>query len=118
MYVYMYLLNTLPLCHISLTPIKPTTPTPSISLYHYNHCYTSLGKIKNVCAANPEMPLSQHLPHVQHWSHRVQGTVYVLCLRPDGTIVVSEDMRTVYLVQGITQSLASIVSKVGIYRRC
>jgi hypothetical protein len=43
----------------------------------------------------------------------VSGKMYILLSHPDGTVVVSGDLKTVFLVQGIMGSLAGMVSRGG-----
>eukprot|EP00475_Leptophrys_vorax_P039012 TRINITY_DN6971_c0_g1_i1.p1 TRINITY_DN6971_c0_g1~~TRINITY_DN6971_c0_g1_i1.p1 ORF type:complete len:486 (+),score=124.02 TRINITY_DN6971_c0_g1_i1:125-1582(+) len=49
------------------------------------------------------------------WSEQKRyGNYYVLLERQDGTILISEDMQHVYLVLGFRESIAKLVSKIGV----
>jgi hypothetical protein len=48
----------------------------------------------------------------QYWAtSRVQGKFVILMERPDGTIVISEETKEVYLVLGLAQSIGEVILK-------
>jgi hypothetical protein len=71
---------------------------------------------------HPVVPGLQHEPvpellarNVKFWkSSRVFGEFYVVCQRPDGTVLVDAKFSKVYLVQGLAQSLGSLFTKIEV----
>jgi hypothetical protein len=56
----------------------------------------------------------KHFRYVRCWPRsRMRGDLYILLERPDGTVLVSRDFKSVYLVQGILSSLAGILKRGG-----
>jgi len=74
-----------------------------------------LNYASRVCEMNPGTPL-EDLPVAQakyFTEYRITGNFHILLERPDGTIVISEDLKKVYLVQGLSDSLAGLARQNG-----
>jgi len=62
----------------------------------------------------PDLKFESQLAQAKYFKeYRVTGYFHILLERPDGTIVISEDLKKVYLVQGLSQSLADITRQNG-----
>lgn len=65
---------------------------------------------KTMAKLNPSHEFCQMVVPAQHWAkHRITGHVFIVKERPDGTIIVSADMKSVYLVQGILCSVGGLL---------
>jgi hypothetical protein len=56
----------------------------------------------------------------QQWpQNKIKSTMYLLLERPDGTVAVSDDLKSVYLVQGIWKSLGKLMKlPAHVYTTC
>jgi hypothetical protein len=78
---------------------------PNTGVYNY---LTQIDKL------NPKLEFSKYFSQIQHWpTSRLHGHLYVLMEHADGTVVVSEDMESVYLTQGIVTSLGTLLKRGG-----
>jgi hypothetical protein len=68
--------------------------------------------IKSTSDANPHCKYHSHIEQdVQYWrTSRLFGDFYVVCCRPDGTVIMSKNLEKVYLVLGLAQSLVTAIT--------